>query len=190
MLFGCHTVNNSFNSVTQGVSAAGVEELSGDSSLDKLVSEGALVIDLADINTAWTKKSTHQVLVLKDKVWQGYNYEKSLSPKSPESVFLNPSAINIATCDSLLQYIAKKVIWNQKNEGEKNGCPNNLTGCPIADANTLLLRMIWGQKMTTVSYYAPFYKEQCCPGWEERKNFNGLVELMNRALITKSGAVY
>lgn len=153
-----------------------------------LADAGALIIDYGESSFAWTKKAQHLILIYQDKTWKGYNYELNLSGGGSGAVFLNPSQIRTAACDSLLMAINDAQLWNMSTPEFITGCGEK--SCNITDANTSSITLIYGNKVSETSIYAPHYMSQCCPDNKNLKSFVSTIDMMSSLFETKEGAIY
>ncbi len=153
-----------------------------------LADKGALIIDYTESSFAWTKKAQHLMLVYQDKIWKGYKYEMDLSGGSSGAVLLNPLEIRTAACDSLLTFINNAQLWNMSTQGFITNCGEKK--CNITDANTSSIMLIYGNKISAASMYAPHFMTQCCPENQNLKNFVSTIDIMSNLVETKEGALY
>lgn len=158
------------------------------SKLAEMAAAGALIIDYGDNNFAWTRTSSHLILVYQNKEWKGFNYQVSI-PNGSREIILNTSSVNPAACDSVLAYINDSKAWNLLSQGNSFTCGDGKQ-CTINDANTSSLSLIWGNKASEVSVYAAGPMSTCCPSNENLKKFVTIATLINSAFLNKEGSVY
>ncbi|MEP6464991.1 MAG: hypothetical protein ABJB05_01745 [Parafilimonas sp.] len=135
-----------------------------DSILHKLQTENDLIIAYAVENFAWVKSMDYHIIVQKGNVWKGYKYHRNLmmnNAGSPTSVTLEK--VDKAACDSILNYITEKKVWNIKGDAEDGFCADGNQNCNINDAASLRLCIITKNALINPSYYAPDFFEKCCP---------------------------
>lgn len=159
-----------------------------DSMLTTLQKQHDLLLVFAEDNPAWTRTTKYSVLANKNKQWDGYHYEVNnakIGSKSKMKSGLNKITISQSLSDSVLQYVTKNELWKDQGDGGKDFCNNTTpssastrpgSNCNITDANTWKLYIIIPDRVKEISFYAPEYFEQCCPGNQERKNFVEVVK--------------
>lgn len=188
VLQSCAVTKNPVEIFARGMEQSAPVTTELNSQLANMATAGALIIDYGDNNFAWTKTSSHLVLVYQNKEWKGYNYQFNL-PSGSKEIILNTSAVNLAACDSVLAYINESKAWSLLSQGSSLSCGDGKQ-CTINDANSSTLNLIWRNRATEATVYAPGQMSECCPSNENLKNFVTIAKLINSALVNKEGSVY
>lgn len=170
-----------------------------DSILTTLQKQHDILLVFAEDNPAWTRTTKYNILAEKNKQWKGYKYEvHNATIRSEVRIKSGVSEVIVSqiSSDSVLRYVTKHELWKAQGDGGKNFCNNTAPGsastrpgsnCNITDANTWKLFIIIPDHVKEISFYAPEYFEQCCPGNRERKNFVEAVKKI-KALVGEAVA--